>query len=102
MLERVNSLHLSTHPIAINLPPSPLQYPLIPSTPLPPPLPTRPLLTTALSLLETVIRDDPSPPMVLTHMLGNGLVYVAWRVSSPENIPHDEDSLTALIDFIFA
>lgn len=59
------------------------------------------LLAACLSLLESLIRDDPSNTECLTLFLSNGLVKAAWLASNRGGLPHNEESLLAILNFIF-
>ena len=61
-----------------------------------------PLLAVSLTLLESLIRDDKSPPSNLNHFLKNGLVRAAWLASSKPGIGHEEDTLLSILDFILS
>ena len=58
------------------------------------------LCSCSLSLLESLISRDPSPPNTLTHFLTNGLVKSAWMACSRNGILHDEDSLMAILELV--
>ena len=60
------------------------------------------LLAASLSLLESLIGDDNSPPENLSHFLQSGLVRAAWVASSKIGIRHDTDSLSSIMDFILS